>query len=222
MALSLVPGGKYALYPFKIFGTWAHECSHALMAVLLGGQVTGITIAPDTSGLTRFRLPPSRWRESLVASAGYLGSSAAGCALYFASVAYAPRAPWMLVGIGALLLLSALFWVRNLFGALAVIGLGASLLALGHSFAPHPRVSGLLLPFLAVQTGLNAFFDLPALLGLDPKSRSDAHAMRSLLWLPTGFWVALWMGLSLAMMGWTVQRAHSIRIPLGQAPRLYL
>src|SRR4051812_38860923 len=85
-ALSLVPGGQYVLYPFKLFTTWVHECSHAVSAVCLGGSVSRITLAPDTSGLTHYRLPPGRLRQGMVASAGYLGSSLTGCLLYFMAV----------------------------------------------------------------------------------------------------------------------------------------
>ena len=49
--------GPTLLYPFKLFTTWVHETSHALMTVLVGGRVTAVTIGPDTSGLTHGLVP---------------------------------------------------------------------------------------------------------------------------------------------------------------------
>ena len=85
LGLSLTPWGPLALYPFTLFTTWVHECSHALVAVLLGGRVASITIQPDTSGLTRSLVPAARLIQGAVASAGYLGASVVGCQLMTAS-----------------------------------------------------------------------------------------------------------------------------------------
>ena len=35
LALAMTPHGRFILYPFTLFTTWVHECSHALMVVLL-------------------------------------------------------------------------------------------------------------------------------------------------------------------------------------------
>src|SRR5438477_3795439 len=85
LAVSLTPWAPIALYPFKLFTTWVHECGHALMTVLVGGQVTSITIEPDTSGLTRSLIPAGRVARGLVASSGYLGAATAGCLLMAAT-----------------------------------------------------------------------------------------------------------------------------------------
>jgi hypothetical protein len=57
LLVSLTPWAQYLLYPFRLFATWVHECSHAVMTVLVGGRVTSVTIAPDTSGLTLSLVP---------------------------------------------------------------------------------------------------------------------------------------------------------------------
>ena len=58
VGLSLMPGGYYAIYPFKLFTTWVHECGHALAALTAGGGEVSITLAPDTSGLPVLGLRP--------------------------------------------------------------------------------------------------------------------------------------------------------------------
>jgi len=85
LGVSLTPWGPVLLYPFTLFTTWIHECGHAVMAVLVGGSVTSITIQPDTSGLTRSLVPASRLAQGLVASAGYLSASIVGCLLMAAT-----------------------------------------------------------------------------------------------------------------------------------------
>ena len=105
LGVSLTPWGPVLLYPFTLFTTWIHECGHAVMAVLVGGSVTSITIQPDTSGLTRSLVPASRIAQGLVASSGYLGASIVGC-LLMAATRVERRARPILWGIGAFMLLT--------------------------------------------------------------------------------------------------------------------
>lgn len=204
IALSLVPGGKYALYPFRIFTTWIHECCHAAMALLMGGRVSKITLASDTSGLTRYQIPKSRIRHALVTSAGYPGASVTGCALYAASQCLNPSQIYLALGaLGGLLALSLLFWVRGLFGMIAVALLACAFFAIAN-FAPLPWAVHAL-AFVAIQTGLGALLDARELFRLGAGSRSDAEVMRLLFWLPSVFWAFLWLSFSVAATYWTVQ-----------------
>jgi len=65
------------LLPFRLFVTMVHELSHALVAILTGGQVLGIAIRLDGSGVTYAR----GGNLVLTASAGYVGSSVFGAVL---------------------------------------------------------------------------------------------------------------------------------------------
>ena len=203
LGLSLFSWGKYVLYPFRIFTTWVHECSHALSALLMGGTVTRITLAADTSGLTHYKLPPGRFRHGFVASSGYLGSSLAGCTLYYLALSSYQHSPVLIISLGALMILSLLCWVRGFFGALSIAVLGSTMIVLG--WKGQPRFSGLLLEFLAIQTGLNALFDIRVLFSLRPRDRSDAQTMQTLFFLPSWCWAALWLGLSGSLTWWTLQ-----------------
>lgn len=206
LAISLFPWGKYAVYPFRLFTTWVHECCHAIAALGLGGQVTRITLSPDTSGLTFYRIPKGRLRQAVVASSGYLGSALAGCLIYAGTLHWpaAGRERMIASSLGVLMWLSAFLWVRGLFGLLTVGAGGAALIALGQS----PSIGSsarYLIPFLGVQTALQCLFDLRTLFELDPDAHSDARTLQALFWLPSGFWAMIWIGLSLFMMGWTIR-----------------
>jgi hypothetical protein len=198
--VSLTPWGPLILYPFTLFTTWVHECGHAVMAVLLGGRVTAITIQPDTSGLTRSLMPSSRMAQGLVASAGYLGASVVGC-LLMAATRVDRRARPILWGIGAFMLLTVVIWMRNLFGALAVLGWGVTLLALARKGTG--RAPRFVLSVLAVQVALNAVFDIRMLFLVH--GRSDAETMARLFLLPAWLWAGAWMIISVAMLAWTLR-----------------
>jgi len=204
LAISLTPWALPLLYPFKLFTTWVHECSHALMTVLVGGRVTAVTIEPDTSGLTHSLVPAGRGARALVASAGYLGASLVGC-LLLAAARVERRARTILYGVGVSLLLTVVVWMRNVFGVVVVLAWGIALV----SIARRRRMANalrFLLSLLAVQVALNSVYDIRALFLVD--GPSDAATMARLFLLPAWFWAAAWMLTGVAMLGWTMWRTR--------------
>lgn len=77
LLINLIPQGKLLLYPFNLFVTYVHETCHALAGWLTWGSVSGMTINPDTSGVT-YVLGGS---PIITYSAGYLGSTIFGAML---------------------------------------------------------------------------------------------------------------------------------------------
>jgi hypothetical protein len=206
---SLTPWGAFALYPFKLFTTWVHECGHAVATVLVGGSVQAITIAADTSGLTLGLVPAGRLARGAVASAGYLGAAVVGCVL-MAAERVERWAHAILLAIGGCLLLTLVLWIRNPFGALVVLAWGAALVALGRRGTSD--VARFVLGLLAVQVALNAVFDIRVLF-LVERGPSDAQTMARLFLLPAWLWAAAWMGLSVAMLGATLWLTRDRRRP---------
>src|SRR5712692_8304995 len=92
-----------------------HELSHALVAILTGGQVLGIAIRLDGSGVTYAR----GGNLVLTASAGYVGSSVFGAVLWLAA-----RGPEWLVALFVYLLavLNGLYAVSDLLTLLEISG----------------------------------------------------------------------------------------------------
>ena len=200
---SLTPWGPTLLYPFKLFTTWVHETSHALMTVLVGGRVTAVTIDPDTSGLTHGLVPASRVARGLVASAGYLGAALVGC-LLMAATRVERRARTILYGVGAFMLLTVAMWMRNVFGAVVVLVWGLALVTMARRRMANAL--RFLLSLLAVQVALNSVYDIRVLFMVD--GPSDAATMARLFLLPAWFWAATWMLMSVAMLGWTLWRTR--------------
>jgi hypothetical protein len=206
LGVSLTPWGPLVLYPFTLFTTWVHECGHAVMTVLMGGSVASITIQPDTSGLTRSLVPAGRIVQGLVASAGYLAASLVGC-LLMAATRVPKRARPILTGIGAFMLFTLVFWMRNLFGALVVVAWAAALLALARK--ETGRAPRFVLSVLAVQVALNAVYNIRVLFLVH--GPSDAQTMARLFLLPAWLWAAAWMALSIAMLAWTLRMTKGFK-----------
>jgi len=200
LGVSLTPWGDLLLYPFTLFTTWVHECGHAVMVVLTGGSVSSITIQPDTSGLTRSMMPVGRIARGLVASSGYLGSSIVGC-LLVAATRVEKRARPILWAIGAFMLFTLVFWIRNAFGAVVVLGWAVTLLALARKGTG--RAPRLFLSVLAVQVALNAVYHIRVLFLVD--GPSDADTMSRLFLAPAWFWASAWMLLSILMLATTLR-----------------
>jgi hypothetical protein len=199
LVISLTPWAQFLLYPFKLFTTWIHESGHALMTVAVGGRVTSIAIQPDTSGLTTSLVPTDRVARGLVASAGYLGAAVVGC-LLMAATRVEKRAPVILRILGACMLLTLVFWMRNLFGVAVVLAWGVALVALARTRVPSAL--RFFLSLLAIQVALNAVYDIRVLF-LIGRHQSDAATMARLFLLPSWFWAATWMLVSVAMLAAT-------------------
>jgi hypothetical protein len=200
LIISLTPWAQFLLYPFKLFTTWVHECGHALMTVLVGGRVRSIAIEPDTSGLTQSLVPVGRIAGGLVASSGYLGAAVVGC-LLMAATRVQKWARVILLGLGACMLLTLIFWMRNLFGFVVVLAWGMALIALARRGIANAL--RFFLSLLAIQVALNSVYDIRVLFLID-RGRSDAATMARLFLLPSWVWATSWMVMSVAMLGATL------------------
>lgn len=207
LVVSLTPWAPIALYPFKLFTTWVHECGHALMTVAVGGEVRSIALEPDTSGLTLSFVPAGRFAGGLVASAGYLGAALVGCAL-MAATRVAKWANAILLGLGACMLLTLVVWIRNPFGVVVVLAWDAALVAIAsRGIGNVPRF---LLSLLAIQVALNSVYDIRVLFLAD-RGPSDAATMTRLFLLPSWIWATAWMGMSVAMLAATLWTTNGRR-----------
>jgi hypothetical protein len=206
------------LYPFRLLVTLMHESGHALSAWAVGSTVSSVTISPSTGGLTYHTLTGSLWKELLIASGGYLGSSLAGALLLVAAgrMRSGRALLWLLVAwMGAV----AVLWVPLLPpdpGAAHALATGSSrsdgLFTLGF-IAGMGALLGVvawkgpvwlrrgLVVWIAALSCLLALQDIKGLFGYGLQvGVSDAHAMAQLTYLPAPFWAAVWMMVSLGAM----------------------
>jgi hypothetical protein len=200
--LSLVPLAGLITYPFSIFGTFIHETGHALAALFTFGSVKDIAINSNGSGLTRTN---GGW-GLLISSAGYLSTTiyGAGLLLLLRRARFARPAA---IVTAVLLLVVTLIWGSNLGVWVAGLGFAAACLAIG--LKAGLRFAHFFMSFLAIQSLLNAFYDLRILMylsALDPAVPSDAQnmAMATGGWVPAMVWAVGWTFISLLILGATL------------------
>jgi len=189
------------VYPLKIFVVLLHEISHGVVAVATGGAIQRIVITADQGGLCQ--CPGGS--PFLTLSAGYLGSLAWGALILMAARA---RGTWPRIfagGIGVLVIVITLFYVRSLFGLVFGIAFGAAMVVVGRQFGVE--VSKVLLTALGLTSCLYALLDIKSDVLDRPEVMSDARMLAELTGVPTVVWGLLWIGLGLAVSAWLVRWA---------------
>jgi len=217
IALWFIPYADYLVYPIRLFITFIHESSHALVSFLTGGSVQSLTIASDGSGVVYSA--PSGWLGAiLTSSAGYLGTTAFGVLLLLLiRKSFSPNK--ILMACGALVAFVTLFFgilmpvfhvfslqvgfLSLMFTTFCGVALSAGLFALG-KYASL-KTANFAVAFLAVQCLLNAFLDLKTLFFINAPLigsdlQNDATNMANATGLPGIVWVVIWIGLSILMI----------------------
>lgn len=210
--LWFIPFAEILTYPFRLFVTFIHEGGHAIAALLTGNSVGSLSVAMNASGET-YTTKGGLISQTLVSSAGYLGSMAYG-ALLLVLIRKAIAARVVLIGSAAIVLtltvvyglLSPIFSWGALSGIpftlLAGTLLSAGLIAIAR-FA-KPRVATFFVSFLAVQCVLNALLDLKTVFFLSspfaPGAPTDAVNMANATGIPALVWATLWIVMALGIL----------------------
>jgi hypothetical protein len=187
--------------------TIAHEGGHALVAVVAGRGLTGIRLHPDTSGLTVST--GARRGPGLVFTflGGYPAPSLLGVG---GAVLVAADRAELLLWIALALLVVTLFFIRNLYGAVAVVATGALIGAV--AVWGQPRLQD---GFAAALCWFLLFGGLRAVRELQRGRRrrrgrpgeSDVDMLAQLTPVPGGMWAAIfWLvaGVAVVAAGWVM------------------
>ncbi|HAE37344.1 MAG TPA: hypothetical protein DCG57_01760 [Candidatus Riflebacteria bacterium] len=174
------------LLPIKYLTVFFHELSHALAAVLTGGEVVHIEINSNQGGLAVTR---GGWRF-IVLSAGYLGSLLWGSLILLAA-AKTRQDQHITAGLGILLLLVTAIWVRNLEGVIicALTGFGL----LGIAAYSTEKVCDQFLKFLGLTSCFYVLFDIKDDLIDRSISVSDAYRISEMLHVPDWLVGVVWL-----------------------------
>jgi hypothetical protein len=200
---------RWLLVPINQFVVTVHEMSHAIVTVLTGGIVTGMTNVSDGAGhggLTQHVGGVS----FLIAQAGYLGQTFFGCLLIYLSQ-FKNWSRRILYLLGGIVLAGAIFFVLPGFldlngllngKILQVIGSLVWSLALAAMFyfagkKLNDATANLLVLFLSVQCTLNSlsliWILLPHSLGMTGRGFTDATSMQDITGIPAFVWALSWM-----------------------------
>lgn len=208
-----VPYGDFILWPFTILGTWVHEMGHGLMAKLWGHEFVHLEIYSNGGGVAFHRGSSGRIGRAMIAAAGLLGPAFAGSMLIlFGRKEKSARK--ILQGLGAIMALSVLLYVRQTWYGYAMISLWAAVLFGAAAYASD-KICFFFVQFLGVQFCINNFKDFNYMFiesFRNPKGQvmlSDTGSIAENLFLPYWFWGALIALTSLAMLGGSLWFANS-------------
>lgn len=212
---------RWLLVPINQFVVTVHEMSHAIVTVLTGGIVTGMTNVSDGAGhggLTQHVGGVS----FLIAQAGYLGQTFFGCLLIYLSQ-FKNWSRRILYLLGGIVLAGAIFFVLPGFldlngllngKILQVIGSLVWSLALAAMFyfagkKLNDATANLLVLFLSVQCTLNSlsliWILLPHSLGMTGRGFTDATSMQDITGIPAFVWALSWMLTSIVAFLFTLR-----------------
>ncbi|QIZ71331.1 M50 family metallopeptidase [Oxynema aestuarii] len=206
------PWGTYILYPFSILATWFHEMGHGLTAALLGGNFHQLALYRDGSGVAMTSVSfLGRLGQGFVAMGGPLGPAVAGGFFIISSRRF-KTAHWCLMGLGCLMLISVLLWIRTLFGVVAIALWG--LFILGISLKTPKSIQAFFLQFMGMQALVSTYHQKEYLFGSPSVNVngsnlvSDTGIIAHYLFLPHWFWAAFILILSALIFGWSLRIAY--------------
>jgi hypothetical protein len=178
--------------------TIAHEGGHALVAVLAGRRLRGIRLHSDTSGLTVTKGRASGPGMVFSLLAGYLTPSLLG--VVGALLLSAGRVTLML-WVTLLLLLAMLVMIRNVYGGLAVVVVGAIVFAVSW-YASLTVQSGFAYAgvWFLLLGGVRPVGELQRLRRRGHAPDSDADQLAGVTHVPALFWVGFFGLVNLAAL----------------------
>lgn len=179
--------------------TIVHEAGHALAAVLTGRRLTGIRLHADTSGLT---LSKGRQRGPgmvVTAAAGYPSPSLVGLA---GVVLLAFDQVTVMLWAGTAMLAAMLVMVRNLYGGLLLVTVGAAVVAVSlYASAGVQAVVGYGVTWFLLFGGVRPVAELWRQRRRRSGATSDADTLARLTRVPAAVWVVVFGVLTLGALG---------------------
>lgn len=181
--------------------TIAHEGGHAFMAVLMRRRLTGIRLHADTSGLTFSRGRPTGFGAAMTLIAGYTAPAALG--LIAAALTGAGRIV-LLLWITLALLGVMLVFIRNWYGALALIVVGLGVFAATwYGNAIVQTVAAYAGAWLLLLGSVKPVMELGSRRrGGRGSGQSDADQLAGITPLPAAFWIFLFSLATISAAVW--------------------
>lgn len=213
LILSKIPGAEIFFTPLNQFATLVHEFGHAIVCVLTGGHVNGMTIVADGAGHGGLTMSQGGIQFFSI-QAGYLGTAVFGSVLVYLSQ-FHKLSKGILVGIGSIIGMASIFFiaptlfsasfVQAFFSLLWAVAMSATTIYAGLKLKDSN--ANLVVLFLAIYTAMDSLRAISIVLSaalFGSTVWSDATVMEQMFVLPAVFWSFLWATLSVVMLGTTV------------------
>lgn len=185
---------------FNIINTLIHELGHALLSLILQGQVINIQIFNDTSGVTLTKTS-STFVAIMVSLAGYPFSALAGYACaHLLSVGYEM---WIVAGLSIIFLFMLILWIRNIYGiiwTLVFVGVNALLIYYWKN-AVYIQIAAWFYTLMILIESVWSALVLVALSFRNSDQAGDATNLRNFTRIPAVVWALLFAAFAV-WMGW--------------------
>ncbi len=192
-ALILVLWSTDVIAPLKILVVFFHEASHALAAILTGGEVSSIHVHSNESGAAWIR----GGNRFLTLSAGYLGSLLFGVAFLWAALK-SSFDRWVLAAVGVLMLWITLSYVVG--GFALVFGVGVALAFGAIAWFLHNDVSDFVLRVIGLSSMLYVPLDIFSDTIAHAHLRSDAFMLGEEFFGSARIWGAIWLCIAVGVI----------------------
>lgn len=191
--------GRYLLYPLSFLSTWAHEMGHVLATMISGGRVQRVEIYANLAGKVTSKGPRTLWVAFLSPTLGLLGPSVAGAVIIVGGT-YPRGIEWILEGLGALVVISAMIWVRNPFGVFFSVVVGGGILYL--STLPGRLATFWLIQALGIRFAVESLSDFRYLFAKEAGENqpSDTAQLAQHFLIPHWVWGILIGSLSVCIL----------------------
>ena len=186
------------LAPLKTLVVFFHEASHALTAVATGGAVIEMAIDQNQGGHVR-SVGDIRF---LTLTAGYLGSLLWGALIFLVTV-YTGKDRVTSAILGVLILVIAVWFMRNLYGLVFTLATGTGLIGL--SRWGSEAVNDFVLRIIGLTSMSYAPLDIWSDTIDRSHLRSDARMLAEEFGGATLLWGGLWIAISAAMIIWVLR-----------------
>lgn len=198
-ALATILWDTWLVWPLKILTVFFHEISHNLAALLTGGTMGRIMLESNEGGLAS----ASGGSRFLVLNAGYLGSMLWGSGLMLAA-ANTRRDSQITTLLAAFLGAMTVFYVRSPFG----FGFGLAS-ALGLLWCARHLSNPSNDAILKIVGATSCLYVIPDIWSdvVMRSCNSDAKMLANEFFGPRLMWGGLWIGLSMAVLWWTLKIA---------------
>ncbi|WP_394176166.1 M50 family metallopeptidase [Thalassotalea litorea] len=174
--------------PFQWLESFFHEISHGLAALLSGGRIIRIQLFANGAGLCT----SAGGNSIVIAFSGYAGAVLFGMLMYLGAGAHRQGAKLISWALIALIVLTCVLWVKDLFTILICLVLAAVFgLKLAYSrstfLAPLLKIIALIVMLNALQS--------PWYLWSTPQ-QSDAYLLAQYTFIPGFVWILIWLAMA--------------------------
>ena len=184
--------GEKILYPINLLVTFMHELGHALGAVLTGGKVLEVEVAPDGSGKTT----TAGGMRGIVLMGGYIGSALLGNLLFYIGARKQQYASATITILCMALVFTAIYWNSTLFSTFFMIAFAVGT----YLIARFTSLDREILMFLGLASIIYIIQDF----NVGPSSDLEKYAELMVI-LPRDVWMYIWLGIALLLCAFNIK-----------------